>query len=92
MAHRGVWKCPFLGPHGETYLYAVAAHGACLIDPIAVPLGSDADVVAESLNILLDQADPNPLPSTAGSAPLFTRRAVRHIDRSKGLRIISDAS
>jgi hypothetical protein len=85
---RGVWKAPFPGPHGETYVYAVASHGALITDPIPVPLGGDAEAVADGLWTLLNQQDPGG--SFASRPPLFGRLSLRHPNRGERLHLAAD--
>lgn len=89
---RGVWIAPFPGPHGETYLFPVASHGACVADPVPVPLGSDADVMAEGLWDLLDKMDP-PAQEPSRRPPFFSRlRMPRSRAHNAAIRIVRDAS
>lgn len=59
LLERGVWKAPWMGPHGEIVLLPVTSrHSLVTVSPITIPLGSDHIAACDQLWEMLDALDP----------------------------------
>jgi hypothetical protein len=55
---RGVWKAPWMGPHGEIVLLVVSSRRTLLLPPDVIPLGCSHLRRFDELWAILDTLDP----------------------------------